>query len=150
MANLYKRIFAAIDGSTTGDAVVERAFEIAVANGAELILGHVVDVLPGDVNSGNYRMLAEEEERILRERLQPVFDRADAEPTIPSIDLQMRTGRVGEALIEELIIPCEPDLVVCGERGYSDFKYAFVGSVSKRLVRDAPCDVLVVKVNPEK
>lgn len=150
MANLYKRIFAAVDGSATEDAVIERALELAAENGAELVLGHVVDVLPGDVNSGNYRMLAEEEERIMRERLQPVFDRVEADPRIPSVDFRMRVGRVGEELIEELIEPYGPDLVICGERGYSDFKYAFVGSVSKRLVRDARCDVLVVKAQPQE
>ena len=86
----------------------------------------------------------------MRERLQPVFDRVEADPRIPSVDFRMRVGRVGEELIEELIEPYGPDLVICGERGYSDFKYAFVGSVSKRLVRDARCDVLVVKAQPQE
>ena len=29
--------------------------------------------------------------------------------------------------MEELVGPYGPDLIVCGERGFSDFKYAFVG-----------------------
>lgn len=145
MANLYKRIFAAIDGSATEDAVIERAVALASENGAELVLGHVVDALPSDVNGANSKMLAEEEERIMRERLAPLFERIAVEGRIPSVDFRLRVGRVGETLVDDLIAPCEPDLVVCGERGYSDFKYAFVGSVSKRLIRDARCDVLVVK-----
>ena len=47
--------------------------------------------------------------------------------------------------MEELVKPYDPDLVVCGERGFSDIKYAFVGSVSKYLIRESRCDVLVVK-----
>lgn len=145
MASLYERIFAAIDGSGTEGAVIERALELAAENGAELVLGHVVDALPGEANSANCRMLAEEEERAMRERLAPVFERVEADPRIPSVDFRLRVGRVGETLVDDLIAPYDPDLVICGERGYSDFKYAFVGSVSKRLVRDAACDVLVVK-----
>ncbi|MEG0505053.1 MAG: universal stress protein, partial [Raoultibacter sp.] len=38
-----------------------------------------------------------------------------------------------------------PDLVICGERGLSNIKYAFVGSVSTHLIRSVRCDVLVVK-----
>ena len=39
----------------------------------------------------------------------------------------------------------EPNLVVCGERGLSNIKYVFVGSVSTFLIRNLRCDVLVVK-----
>ena len=145
MASPYKRIFAAIDGSSAEDAVIERALDLAAQSGGERGLGPVVDARPRDLHSANSRLLAEEEERILRERLAPVFERVDADPRIPAVDFRLGVGRVGEALVEDLIEPCSPDLVVCGERGYSDFKYAFVGSVSKRLVRDAKCDVLVVK-----
>ena len=145
MASLYKRIFAAIDGSSAEDAVIERALELAAQSGAELVGGPVVGARPSAEHSPNSPRLGEEEERILRERLAPVFERVDADPRIPAVDFRLGVGRVGEALVEDLIEPCRPDLVVCGERGYSDFKYAFVGSVSKRLVRDAKCDVLVVK-----
>ena len=33
----------------------------------------------------------------------------------------------------------------CGERGLSNIKYVFVGSVSTYLIRNLRCDVLVVK-----
>mgnify|MGYP003100973476 FL=1 len=46
MSQLYSRIFAAIDGSSTQDIVIERAIALAKAHHAELMFGHVVDVLP--------------------------------------------------------------------------------------------------------
>ena len=46
MAFGYKRIFAALDGSSTQRAVMERAISLAAADGAELILGHVIDSVP--------------------------------------------------------------------------------------------------------
>lgn len=146
MASFYKRIFVAIDGSATQDAVIERAFEIASNHGAQLLFGHVVDSLPSDMNSTNSKLLAEEEEKLMRERLAPVFERIDNEPSIPGYEFSLHVGRVADVLMEDLIEPYDPDLVICGERGYSSFKYAFVGSVSKRIVHDAKCDVLVVKL----
>lgn len=145
MSQLYKKIFAAIDGSGTQDEVAQRAIELARLNHAEILFGHVVDSLPSDVNGTNYQMLAEEEERIMRERLAPVFEAIEADPDIPGCDLALKVGRVTDTLVEELIEPYDPDLVICGERGFSDFKYAFVGSVSKFLIREVRCDVLVVK-----
>ena len=41
--------------------------------------------------------------------------------------------------------PLNPDLVICGVRGLSNIKYAFVGSVSTHLIRNVKCDVLVVR-----
>ena len=52
---------------------------------------------------------------------------------------------MAETLAEQLIEPFAPDLVVCGERGLSNIKYVFVGSVSTYLIRNLRCDVLVVK-----
>ncbi len=146
MSQLYSRIFAAIDGSSTQEAVIERAVAFASAHHAELLLGHVVDVLPSDANGINYKMLAEEEEAVMRERLAPVLERIAADENIPGCEFSLKVGRVGETLLEDLIGPYDPDLVICGERGFSELKYAFVGSVSKQLIREARCDVLVVKV----
>ena len=145
MSQLYSRIFAAIDGSSTQDIVIERAIALAKAHHAELMFGHVVDVLPSDANGINYKMLAAEEEAVMRERLAPVFARIEADDDIPGCTFSLKVGRVGETLMEELVKPYDPDLVVCGERGFSDIKYAFVGSVSKYLIRESRCDVLVVK-----
>ena len=61
----------------------------------------------------------------------------------------MRAGRIADTLSESLIEPFNPDLVICGARGLSNIKYAFVGSVSTYLIRNVDCDVLVVKPQDE-
>jgi len=48
-------------------------------------------------------------------------------------------------VLGELAEEFKPDLVICGVRGLSSVKYAFVGSVSTYLVRHMECDVLVVR-----
>ena len=71
--------------------------------------------------------------------------RARNDEEIPSVDVQVRAGRITDTLDDALIKPFDPDLVICGVRGLSNVKYAFVGSVSTFLIRNMECDVLVVK-----
>ena len=61
----------------------------------------------------------------------------------------VKAGRITETLSEQIIEPYHPDLVICGERGLSNIKYVFVGSVSTYLIRNLRCDVLVVKEDEE-
>ena len=76
-----------------------------------------------------------------------ILDEARNNPDIPSFELIVRAGRITDTLAEQMIEPFGPDLVVCGERGLSNIKYAFVGSISTFLIRNVRCDVLVVKQN---
>ena len=41
------------------------------------------------------------------------------------------------------------DLIVMGNRGFSKIKRFFVGSVTQRVISEAPCPVLVVHTNAE-
>ena len=141
----YSRIFAALDGALTQEAVVRRAFSIAHDNRADLLLGHVIDSVPYEANGIDFAALTEDGLDRIEEELAPYLARGRADERIPSVDVQVRAGRVAETLIESLIEPFKPDLVICGVRGLSNIKYAFVGSVSTQLIRNVECDVLVVR-----
>jgi len=41
------------------------------------------------------------------------------------------------------------DLIVMGNRGFSKIKRFFVGSVTQRVISEAPCPVLVIRSNFE-
>ncbi len=141
----YNRIFAALDGGATQEAVVRRAMSIAHDNNAEVVLGHVIDSVPYEANGIDFGALIDDGHTRIEEELKKYLTRARNDECIPSVDLQVRAGRVAETLMESLIEPLNPDLVICGVRGLSNIKYAFVGSVSTHLIRSAPCDVLVVR-----
>lgn len=141
----YSRIFAALDGGSTQEAVVRRALSIAHDNHAEVLFGHVIDSVPYEANGIDFAALSEDGRQRIEEDLEAFFTRARADECIPSLDVQVRAGRVAETLIDALIKPYDPDLVVCGVRGLSNIKYAFVGSVSTSLIRNVACDVLVVR-----
>lgn len=141
----YNKIFAALDGALTQEAVARRALSIAHDNNAEVLFGHVIDSLPYEANGIDFAALSEDGRQRIEEALEPYFTRARGDECIPSMELKVRAGRVAETLVETLIEPFNPDLVICGVRGLSTIKYAFVGSVSTHLIRNVTCDVLVVR-----
>lgn len=141
----YKRIFAALDGGKTQDMVAERAIDLAAREHAELLFGHVVDSVPYEAAGTDFAALAADVKEKLEESIADQLEAARNNPDIPNVDVVVKAGRITETLSEQIIEPFEPDLVICGERGLSNIKYVFVGSVSTYLIRNLRCDVLVVK-----
>ncbi len=146
MAIRYERIFAALDGSSTQRAVIERAIRIAHDNQAELYFGHVIDSVPYQGSGGvDYDLMCSQAASRIKEELKEFFDAAQDDECIPSVEFKVCSGRIADTLMRQLIKPFKPDLVICGERGLSNVRYAFVGSVSTALIRRVRCDVLVIK-----
>ena len=146
----YEKIFASLDGSASQNAVVRRAIALAHDNEAELLFGHVIDSVPYEANGIDFAALCEDGARRVEESLGDLLVKAREDEKIKSVDVQVRAGRIQDTLAENLIKPFDPDLVICGARGLSNIKYAFVGSVSTFLIRNMSCDVLVVKPEGEK
>ena len=141
----HKRVFAALDGASTQAEVARKAVLIAEDNEAELIFGHVVDSVPYEASGVDFEELCNEVKVRLEGEIADVLEAARNNPRIKSVDVVVRAGRITDTLAHQLIEPLDPDLVICGERGLSNIKYAFVGSVSNFLIRNMRCDVLVVK-----
>ncbi len=141
----YNKIFAALDGGETQEAVVRRALSIAHDNNSQVLFGYVIDVTRFATAGVGEEDMEETNKRLLHEKLERYLIRSEKDECIPSVELRVKSGSVDEVLLHEFIKSFEPDLVICGVRGLSDFKYALVGSVSTNLVRHANCDVLVVR-----
>ena len=141
----YERVFAAIDGRETQEAVARRALQIASLNHANLLFGRVVEAIPTELNAIDFGDLCAAFREKTEEDLEDILSEAKADPNIGEVEVRVVAGPVNDALDSRLIRPYEPDLVICGERGLSNFQYAFMGSTSKYLVRSQDCDVLVVK-----
>ena len=145
MAQRYTRIFAALDEASTQEAVAERAVALAADDHAELVFGHVIDSVTYEASGVDFEALCAEGKKRIEADLADILAEARANADIPSVELIVRAGRITDTLGHQLIEPTQPDLVICGERGLSNIKYAFVGSVSTFLIRSMRCDVLVVK-----
>lgn len=145
MIQRYNCIFAALDGASTQEAVARRAIALAADNHAGLVFGHVIDSVPYEASGVDFSLLCAEGKTRIEADLADLLEKARNDEAIPSVRLEVCAGRITEALYKRLIEPANPDLVICGERGLSNIKYVFVGSVSTFLIRNVRCDVLVVK-----
>ncbi len=141
----YDRVFVAIDGRETQEAVARRAVQIASINNADLLFGRVVEAVPTELNAIDFNDLCDAFRKKTEEDLADILAEAKEDPGISHVEIRVVAGSVNDTLDSRLIKPFEPDLIVCGERGLTNFQYAFMGSTSKHLVRTHDCDVLVVK-----
>lgn len=145
MEYAYRKVFAALDGSDAQNEVARKAIAIASENRAELCFGHVVDSVPVEATGVDVESLCNKVKARLEDELSEEMALAKSDENIPSFELVVDAGQITETLHHRLIDRCQPDLVVCGERGLSSVAYVFVGSVSTYLIRNLRCDVLVVK-----
>lgn len=145
MSSYYSRVFVAIDGSKMQESVLEKAIRIASVNHANLLIGHVVDTSGTDAGVLNADELVASIRGRMEENLKDLFTQAREDENIPEVNFEVAAGPVTDTMVERFVKPFKPDLVICGERGFSSVKYMFVGSVSTYLIRAMDCDVLVVK-----
>lgn len=141
----YNRIFAALDGGSTQEAVIRRTFSIAHDNNAEVLLGHVIDSSMFETGGVRRDQISQANKETIEKELELFLTRASQDEHIPSVEIQVAVGKIDETLVNEMAKPFKPDLCICGVRGLSSIKYAFVGSVSTYLIRHMECDVLVVR-----
>ena len=141
----YSKIFAALDGSDAQEAVVRRTLSIAHDNEAEVLFGHVIDTSRFETGGLGNEDIANNHKLAIEEAIKRQLDRARQDPCVPSVEVKVVMGLINQAMMNDLVEPFGPDLIICGVRGLSGITYAFVGSVSTYLVHHASCDVLVVR-----
>lgn len=143
---MYSNVAVFLDGTEAQDAVMDKAIKVAAANEAKLTICHVIDSTALESAHAQYLGgLVDGITSAFEESIAGKLDEANANEHIAGVDVEIKFGRIRETIMDDIIFPLQPDLVVCGARGLSSFKYALLGSVSTFLVRQCPCDLLVVK-----
>ena len=142
---MYSNIAVFLDGTEMQDEVFNRAIKIAATNNAHLTVCHVIDSTALESVQAYPSDLIDGFEESFRKSIADKLSEAKAIPEINGIDVQIKCGRIRETIMDDIVKPLHPDFVICGARGLSALKYALLGSVSTFLVRQCPCDVLVIK-----
>lgn len=145
----YEKIFVALDGTEAQVPVFRRGLEVALRNNATLYLGQVVDMSKYDLASTYDAELVTQVVAYAEEELEKLAEEARA-AGLEKVEVMVKYGVVRQTIVEELIEPVDPDLVMCGDRGLNRVQYVLVGSVSNYIVHHAKCDVLIVKDRPEQ
>jgi len=138
-----KRILVPVDFSPASINAVEYARRISGLTGADLLFLHVVvpDAPPGfgsPPTTGSCE-LTENAQESLRGLVQTA--RRGGNKGAKSIT---RTGLPTHEIVEEAR-ESDVDLIVIATHGYTAWKHFCIGSTAERVVRAAPCPVLVVR-----
>jgi nucleotide-binding universal stress UspA family protein len=138
---MLKRLLAATDFTPSADAAWRFAVDLAAAQGTELILLHVTMPLAAGAafrHRQDHERLVATAQRRLAERVAEAGARGVRAKAV------IRTGDpsvvIAQTARDEAL-----DLVVVGAHGCTDPNQIVVGSVAERVVRAAPCAVLIVK-----
>jgi nucleotide-binding universal stress UspA family protein len=139
---MYTRMLVANDGSPGGQKALTGAIELARELSAEL---HMVTVEELPRFPASIDEIAEEEDEA-NHRLAPVIEaaKAEAKGAGVAIEAHLVPGHVVDGVIG-LIKQLKADLLVVGFMGHSQLYERIIGGTTDRLVRLAPCAVLVVK-----
>lgn len=140
MANHYKHIIVAVDGSTEGDYAFRKSLDVRKRNeGSTLYLVNVIDnraaldgVVVDQVQKQSIRLLLDYKEK------------AEAEG-ISNVEVVSEFGSPRTIISRNIAETVEADLIICGATGHNTVERLLIGSVSEAIVRSATCDVLVIR-----
>lgn len=140
----YKNVLVAYDGSEMSKKALQTAANLLEGPDGQLTVVNVwqMPVMGGEGLALDLHRYQEESEKYA----QSLVDEAEAlikETNVP-VNKVVLNGypplKILEYAEEKGI-----DLIVMGNRGLNAIKRMFLGSVSLRVVQEAPCDVLIIK-----
>lgn len=137
---MYQRILVAVDGSDGSAAALNQAENLARTFGSRLLLLHAYHDPSDIVGSSDYSIA-------LAKRMkkgQEVLDRMGTGIVDLEVEEHLVEGPDAEAIVKAAKAHAA-DLIVIGSRGLGLVAGALLGSVSRRVCRQAPCSVLVVR-----
>lgn len=147
----YQKILVGIDGSKQSDMAFNKAVEITLQNHAQLYLLSVIngERYPstgpsgyGFVDHSIYESAVEE----MKKRLGTYRTKAE-KAGIKDVNTDVVIGNAKLELAEHYPSENDIDLIVIGATGLNVVGRLIVGSTAAYTIRQAPCDVTVVKTN---
>ncbi|MDT7041153.1 universal stress protein [Candidatus Nitronereus thalassa] len=154
------RIVLATDGSSKTEIAVEFINQLSFPPNSEIVLFHVIEPIDYTIVQDDYRTLGlgpsglQELQKLVKEVHGRRKKSQESLLKQTKKSLTLRKGKVEHIAVgyaaEEIVKAAyrfRADLVVIGSRGLTGVKRTLLGSVSSRVVRHAPCSVLVVRKN---
>jgi len=139
-----KSILVPLDFSDTSGKALDYAIAYSRQFGAKLTLLYVIEpVATPDFATFPLMMDNDQASRSARTRMQALCEQRH----VRAAELNNLVVRQGRAFHEicEAARTLKSDLIVIGTHGYTGLKHAVLGSTAERVVRHAPCPVLVVR-----
>lgn len=145
-----KNILVATDFSEYSNKALSEAVKLAGQENANIHLLHVIDHVHNQkkegMDIGKEDIIVELEKRYLRESQEMMDKQLDSlESAMRSqIMATIKTGPPADIILKEQKRK-EADLIVIGSHGVKGFFSGLVGGVTYKVVKNAPCSVMVVR-----
>jgi len=141
----FTKILCPIDFSPGSHEALRVAAELARESSAALVLAHVWDPpqwsLAGELAPGIIQEMVEAEELQLSR-----WKATAKELGAREVALELLTGAPWDQIVTAAQHDRAIDLVVMGTHGRTGLRHVLLGSVAEKVVRHAPCAVLVVRL----
>ncbi len=134
-------IVVGFDGSAEAGLALTAASGLAVDTGAKLKLVSVIQPPVVGAGLGTTAGWAELKAAVEAQAREQLTEARDAVPGGIEVEATLASGDPVKALIE--VAAATGTLVLVGSRGYGPLRRVLLGSVSSRLVRSAPCPLIV-------
>jgi len=136
------RIVYATDGSSHARKALDWVVDIARRRQAQVIVVTAYEPIPRDLGTPHL------EELMARRPAEATAIAAEAAAVLQREgivhELEVLEGPPGDAILN-VARTRRGDLIVMGSRGRGRLEAALLGSVSQRVVQEAPCPVLIVR-----
>ncbi len=148
----YQRILVAVDNDETNQLVCDKALKLAEAGGGTVRLVHIVEppvpiTVPGGIGAVPIPADAtDEEQEALVEAAEAELNRLKHHCGEAVIDCQVVESALARDTIHQIALESQSDLIVVGNHGRHGIALFFSGSTTNELLKDAPCDILAVRV----
>jgi universal stress protein A len=141
-----KRVLVPIDFSELADEAVVQAVQIASHSGATILLLHVVEPVVYPVDSLVVPAAMEDANLQLVQNSKKKLSEIQDEVALRGVKCEAATllGKPYHQIVETARKK-KIDLIVLPTHGHTGLKHIYLGSTAEKVVRHAPCSVLVVR-----
>lgn len=152
MAQEYKRVLVAIDGSKGADAALRTAIEVTKRNDhTHLDVLRVLDLNSLEYGGAGIALDGQkiyEIEQVNEGYMLKLKDKIVAEYNLDAdrVSVHLRFGNPKAVITQDFQPEYGNDLIVVGSTGKNFVQRMIVGSVASYVIRTAKCDVLMAKV----
>ena len=148
MFHEYSKILVPVDGSNEARLAFEKAIEVAKRNRAQVLIAHIIDTRVLQTPTGFEGNFNEEIQR-QTENLFQEYRQYAQEHDFNDIDFVLEYGSPKVYISKNIPKDYQIDLIMMGATGLNAVERLFIGSVSEYVIRNAICDVLVVRTDLE-
>jgi len=141
----FETILVAVDFSTHSQRALDEAIGLAQQEGARLHLVHAVELPAVPLVAYGFEVPTTYLSSA-REAAQQLLEKAAKRAAERGVDAENHLcGAPADKGIVAVAAELRADLLVGGTHGHTGLKHLALGSVAERVLRRAPCSVLVVK-----